>query len=133
MGRKLLIESHEQNLLQQADVTSHFSQLVEQLSPPYILSHRDQYAPILTFQGCHTYHDSVMAPAEPNVDYYAVLEISNIATIELVTKSYRRLAKLRHPDKNPSADSTAVFQLVKQPPIYFLYEFAIYGKPAGTD
>ena len=56
-----------------------------------------------------------MAPAEPNVDYYAVLEISNIATIELVTKSYRRLAKLRHPDKNPSADSTAVFQLVKQP------------------
>ena len=74
-----------------------------------------------------------MAPAEPNDDYYAVLEISNIATIEIVTKSYRRLAKLRHPDKNPSDDSTAVFQLVKQPPIHFPTEFAIYGKPAVTD
>ena len=53
-----------------------------------------------------------MAPTEPNVDYYAVLEISNIATIEVVTKSYRRLAKIRHPDKSLQDDSTAVFQLV---------------------
>jgi hypothetical protein len=53
-----------------------------------------------------------MAPTEPSIDYYAILEISNIATIEVVTKSYRRLAKIRHPDKNPKADSTAVFQLV---------------------
>lgn len=53
-----------------------------------------------------------MAPSEANVDYYAVLEISNIATIEIVAKSYRRLARIRHPDKNLSADSTAVFQLV---------------------
>lgn len=53
-----------------------------------------------------------MAPTEPNIDYYAILEISNIATLEVVTKSYRRLAKIRHPDKNPKADSTAVFQLV---------------------
>lgn len=53
-----------------------------------------------------------MAPSESNVDYYAVLEISNIATIDVVTKSYRRLAKIRHPDKNPNVDSTAVFQLV---------------------
>lgn len=56
--------------------------------------------------------ESLMASAEPNVDYYAVLEVSNIATIEVVTKSYRRLAKIRHPDKNLKADSTAVFQLV---------------------
>lgn len=35
-----------------------------------------------------------MAPSESNVDYYAVLEISNIATIDVVTKSYRRLAKI---------------------------------------
>ena len=53
-----------------------------------------------------------MAPSEANVDYYAVLEISNNATIEVVTKNYRRLAKIRHPDKNPAADSTALFQLV---------------------
>ena len=58
-----------------------------------------------------------MAPAEPNFDYYAVLEISNTATIEVVTKSYRRLAKIRHPDKNLKDDSTAVFQLVS--PIHF--------------
>ena len=53
-----------------------------------------------------------MAPAEFNVDYYAILEISNIATLDVVTKSYRRLAKIRHPDKNRSNDATAVFQLV---------------------
>lgn len=57
-------------------------------------------------------NESIMAPAEPNVDYYAILEISNLATIDAVTKSYRRLAKIRHPDKNPSNDATAVFQLV---------------------
>ena len=61
-----------------------------------------------------------MAPLELNIDYYAVLEISNIATIELVTKSYRRLAKIRHPDKNLSGDTTATFQLVN--PIRFLNE-----------
>ena len=53
-----------------------------------------------------------MAPVEVNVDFYAVLEISNTATVEVVTKSYRRLAKIRHPDKNLNNDSTAVFQLV---------------------
>ena len=54
-----------------------------------------------------------MAPVETNFDYYAILEISNTDTIEVVTKSYRRLAKIRHPDKNLQKDSTAVFQLVR--------------------
>ena len=59
-----------------------------------------------------------MAPVEYSVDYYAVLEVSNIATLEVVTKSYRRLARIRHPDKNLNkGDSTAVFQLVS--PITF--------------
>ena len=54
-----------------------------------------------------------MAPVELNVDCYAVLEISNTATLEVVTKSYRRLAKIRHSDKNLNTDgSTAAFQLV---------------------
>lgn len=60
-----------------------------------------------------------MAPAKVNVDYYAVLEISNTATLENVTKSYRRLVKLRHPDRNiTEEDSTEVFQLVS--PMLFL-------------
>ena len=59
-----------------------------------------------------------MAPVEVTIDYYAVLEIPNTATPEFITKSYRRLAKVRHPDKNPNKDSsTAVFQLVS--PITF--------------
>lgn len=54
-----------------------------------------------------------MAPVQVNVDYYAVLEISNTATLENITKSYRRLVKIRHPDRNLNKDdSTAVFQLV---------------------
>lgn len=58
-----------------------------------------------------------MAPIEVTVDYYAVLEISNTATPEVITKSYRRLAKIHHPDKNPNKDSsTAVFQLVSPYP-----------------
>ena len=57
-----------------------------------------------------------MASAELNVDYYAVLEIPHLASIEVVTKSYRRLAKIRHPDKNLNGDSTAAFQLVSTMP-----------------
>ena len=54
-----------------------------------------------------------MAPLELNIDYYAVLEISNTATAEIVTKSYRRLARIQHPDKNlGGVDTTATFQLV---------------------
>jgi curved DNA-binding protein CbpA len=54
-----------------------------------------------------------MAPVEVEVDYYDVLEISNTATPEAITKNYRRLARIRHPDKNRNNDdSTAVFQLV---------------------
>ena len=53
-----------------------------------------------------------MAPPEPIIDYYAVLEICHTATPETVTKNYRRLAKVRHPDKNLGGDTTATFQLV---------------------
>ncbi|CAF9920075.1 hypothetical protein IMSHALPRED_004809 [Imshaugia aleurites] len=54
-----------------------------------------------------------MAPTEPNIDYYAVLEISHTTTIEVVIQSYQRLAKIRHPDKNLQDGSTAVFQLLQ--------------------
>jgi hypothetical protein len=58
-----------------------------------------------------------MSPVEPPPlpveDYYAILEVSPEATEEAIRSSYRRLARLRHPDKNPSdPNATARFQVV---------------------
>ena len=66
-----------------------------------------------------------MAPADPTIHYYAVLQITNTATLEDVTKSYRRLALLRHPDKNLQSDATAAFQLVSS--ICALIEQAVWA------
>lgn len=61
-----------------------------------------------------------MAPVEIADDYYDILGISNTATIEIITSSYRRLALDRHPDKNPNnPGATAAFQLVGQLPLPF--------------
>jgi len=35
-------------------------------------------------------------------DYYKILEVSQFATADAIKKSYRRLAKKYHPDKNPN-------------------------------
>ncbi|MCJ1247316.1 hypothetical protein MMC30_004530 [Trapelia coarctata] len=52
-----------------------------------------------------------MAPVEATEDYYAILEVEKTATVEVIIKSYRRLAKTLHPDKNPTKpDATACFQ-----------------------
>lgn len=60
-----------------------------------------------------TSRDRVMAPAEITEDYYAVLEVSQTACPDTIRKSYRRLAVLLHPDKNPNKpNATAAFQLV---------------------
>ena len=54
-----------------------------------------------------------MAPVELTDDYYAILEVSQTATPEEVRKSYQRLAKALHPDKNLNKPgATASFQLV---------------------
>ena len=54
-----------------------------------------------------------MAPCEPTDDYYAILEVEQTDTHDIIRKSYRRLAVLLHPDKNPSqSDATASFQRV---------------------
>ncbi|OCL03808.1 DnaJ-domain-containing protein [Glonium stellatum] len=54
-----------------------------------------------------------MAPVEIKDDYYDILGVSNTATIEIITSSYRRLALDRHPDKNPNnPGATAAFQLL---------------------
>lgn len=40
------------------------------------------------------------------VDYYAILEISQSATLEEIKAAYRKQAKQWHPDKNPGFDTT---------------------------
>jgi curved DNA-binding protein CbpA len=57
-----------------------------------------------------------MAPVDITDDYYAIVEVPNTATLEVIKKSYRRLAIALHPDKNPhKPDATASFQLVTPP------------------
>ena len=36
------------------------------------------------------------------IDYYAILEITEEAESEEIRRAYRRLSLLRHPDKNPN-------------------------------
>ena len=55
-----------------------------------------------------------MAPPTVNDDYYAILEMPQSATLEVITKSYKRLALKLHPDRNKRDDATAAFQLVSQ-------------------
>jgi DnaJ-domain-containing protein 1 len=47
-------------------------------------------------------------------DYYAILELTQTADDTTIKSSYRRLARLKHPDKNPQnlGQATAEFQLV---------------------
>ena len=57
-----------------------------------------------------------MAPVRVTDDYYAILDVSSTATLEVITKSYRQLARLLHPDKNPkNPGATASFQSVTRP------------------
>lgn len=52
-----------------------------------------------------------MAPSVVTEDYYAVLEVRQDATSEAITKAYRRLALIHHPDRRNG--STKAFQLVR--------------------
>jgi DnaJ-class molecular chaperone len=45
------------------------------------------------------------------LDYYAILEVSTSATTTEIKKSYRRLARLHHPDLNRDALDTHIKQL----------------------
>lgn len=52
-----------------------------------------------------------MAPCEITDDYYAILEVSQTAPLDIIRRSYLRLVLLRHPDKNTNkADATTAFQ-----------------------
>jgi curved DNA-binding protein CbpA len=55
-----------------------------------------------------------MAPSPVTEDYYAILEIDQTATTELIGKSYRRLALKVHPDRHAHGGSTQSFQLVRR-------------------
>lgn len=45
------------------------------------------------------------------LDYYAILEVSSSATSSEIKKSYRRLARLHHPDLNQDARDTQIKRL----------------------
>ncbi|SPO07515.1 uncharacterized protein DNG_10209 [Cephalotrichum gorgonifer] len=55
-----------------------------------------------------------MAPLADADDFYSVLEVANRADLAAIKASYKRLAKLRHPDRNiGDAQATANFQLLQ--------------------
>ncbi|KAL3479185.1 hypothetical protein BJX99DRAFT_222640 [Aspergillus californicus] len=49
-----------------------------------------------------------------NHDYYGILEISKTADPDSIRSSYRRLARIKHPDKNRCATATSEFQLLQE-------------------
>jgi curved DNA-binding protein CbpA len=55
-----------------------------------------------------------MAPSVITEDYYLILEVEQTAELELITRSYKRLALKLHPDRNPRRDATEAFQRVCQ-------------------
>jgi DnaJ-class molecular chaperone len=57
-------------------------------------------------------------PPAPAFDYYEALEVEKDANTEAITASYRRLARVHHPDKDPeNPDATANFQQVRSHPV----------------
>lgn len=51
-------------------------------------------------------------PPPPSFDYYAELQVERTASSNDITSAYRRLARIRHPDKNPDSqeEATITFQ-----------------------
>lgn len=53
-------------------------------------------------------------PSGPSFDYYQALEVGKDADSEAITASYRRLARVHHPDKDrENPEATAKFQQVR--------------------
>jgi curved DNA-binding protein CbpA len=54
-----------------------------------------------------------MAPCQVTDDYYEILGVQQSAGKDAIRASYKRLALLHHPDRNPNnPKATAQFQLV---------------------
>jgi curved DNA-binding protein CbpA len=54
----------------------------------------------------------IMTSSTPIEDYFEILEVAHEATVEVIVKSYKRLALKLHPDRNARHDATAAFQRV---------------------
>lgn len=55
-----------------------------------------------------------MAPSVVTDDYYAILGVARTADADALKAAWRRLARIKHPDKNPgNPDATAEFQLLE--------------------
>ncbi|KAJ3016825.1 hypothetical protein HKX48_003832 [Thoreauomyces humboldtii] len=55
-----------------------------------------------------------MATADENVDYYKVLGVKHDSTEDAIRQAYIKESLKWHPDRNPNAESTAMFQQVAQ-------------------
>lgn len=55
-----------------------------------------------------------MAPSTITEDYYKILEVEQTAGLDLIVRSYRRLALKLHPDRNVERNTTEAFQKVRQ-------------------
>lgn len=53
-----------------------------------------------------------MVPKLITPDYYAILGVDPMASLQDIKKSYHRLGRLCHPDKNHGKDTKEAFQLV---------------------
>ncbi|RYO81192.1 hypothetical protein DL764_009796 [Monosporascus ibericus] len=55
-------------------------------------------------------------PPAPSFDYYAALQVESAASAQQLTASYRRLARIHHPDKNPdkTEEATTAFQKIQE-------------------
>ncbi|KAJ5651399.1 uncharacterized protein N7484_005122 [Penicillium longicatenatum] len=47
-------------------------------------------------------------------DYYGILQVPPDADLTAIKLSWRRLARIKHPDKNPAKNATAEFQLLEE-------------------
>lgn len=62
------------------------------------------------------YNRTMMSSTQVLHDYYEILEIPWEADIDSIKTSYKRLARIRHPDKNSSSTATSEFQLARISP-----------------
>lgn len=61
-------------------------------------------------------NQTIMSSPQVLHDYYKILEVPREADIDSIKTSYKRLARIRHPDKNSSSTATSEFQLARISP-----------------